>query len=117
MELLVNGQPIKGLELRLTGSREGRVSPAPKRAPRLRVQKRWGFQPVPPSELYRYLGHRARLQERGDPVRSGVLVEVKDGQAVLRQHIRGGEFLAYLSLDQLVRAEVYRLQVVAEKKL
>jgi hypothetical protein len=57
--------------------------------------------------LRRYLGHKARLQERGDPVRSGVLVEVDEGQAVLRQRIRGGEFLAYLSLDDLVRSEVY----------
>ncbi len=117
MELLVNGRPIEGIVLQLAGAREGKARPAGKRAPRQRrLQKRWAYRAVSPSELSRYVGHRARLQERGDPVRSGVLVEVRDGQAVLRQHVRGGEFLAYLSLDQLVRAEVYLLQTVDEKK-
>ncbi len=117
MELLVNGRLMEGVALQLASASQGKRSPVAARAPRLRrLQKRWGYRVVNPSELSRYLGHRARLQERGDPVRSGVLVEVRDGQAVLRQHIRGGEFLAYLSLDQLERAEVYLLQTVAAEK-
>lgn len=111
VELAVNGRVVPDLRLDLArtaapATSAGKKEPAA--APRLvLVEKRWLYQPVAPSQLRRYLGHKARLQERGDPVRSGVLVEVDEGQAVLRQRIRGGEFLAYLSLDDLVRSEVY----------
>ncbi len=116
--LTLNGRPVEGLRFRplsapdaATAVREGDGA-APRRLGLPR--SRWRYRPVAPSALGRYLGHRVRLQERGDPVRSGVLVEVADGRATVEQRVQGGKFVAYLSLDDLVRAEVFVLQEAEE---
>jgi len=45
-------------------------------------------------------------------VRTGILVAVSDGRATVEQRVRGGKFVAYLDLDELVRSEVYLLAEV-----
>ena len=113
LELLVNGEAVEGL-------RFGRVEGVPEKksvrrtareaAPRpqgdQRTRRQWVYRSVDPGRLSLYLGHRVRLQERGDPVRQGVLVEVRDDRAVVEQRVKGGKFMAHLSLEDLVKAEV-----------
>ena len=67
-----------------------------------------------PSKLSAYVGHRVRLQERGDPVRTGLLVDVANGEALVQQRLSGGRFMAYVSLAELVKAEVFVLKEVKE---
>ncbi len=65
---------------------------------------RW--QRVSPAVLPRYLGRVVRLHEEGRPPRSGLLEAVAQGEALVRQRLRRGEFVAHVPLDRLVRAEV-----------
>lgn len=112
LELAVNGRPLRALKIRRPAWDEVDLETADT-APRLRMlRKQWRYRSVRPSRLGRYLGHKVRLQERGDPVRTGILVAVSDGRATVEQRMRGGKFVAYLDLDELVRAEVYLLAEV-----
>ncbi|RTZ80648.1 MAG: hypothetical protein DSZ01_01900, partial [Gammaproteobacteria bacterium] len=115
LEVLVNGEPVKGLRLGEVSRDVAAVHEQPQERKRFRlVRKRWLYQKVKPSELPAYVGRRVRLQERGDPARTGLLVDVANGEALVQQRLSGGRFMAYVSLAELVKAEVFVLKKVEE---
>ena len=115
LEVLVNGEPVKGLRLGEVQADAVSVREQPQQARRFRlVRKRWLYQKVDPSRLSHYIGHRVRLQEQGDPIRTGLLVDVTNGKALVQQRLSGGKFMAHLSLAELVKAEVFVLKEVEE---
>ena len=108
LEVFINGEPIRRLRFGLVRTEQGLPAPEPAASPRLKpFRKHWAFREVAPERLQYYLGHRVRLQERGDPPQSGLLMEVADGRATVQQWIDGGKFMAHLSLAELVRSEVW----------
>ena len=115
LEVLVNGDPVKGLRLGEARRDAAAVHEQPQERERFRpIRKRWLYQQVKPSELPAYVGRRVRLQERGDPARTGLLVDVANGEALVQQRLSGGRFMAYVSLAELVKAEVFVLKKVEE---
>jgi len=114
-EMLINGDPVQGVRLGklAVAGENGKETVAHRLRPKV-LRRRWVYEAVEPRRLSRFVGHRVRLQERGDPVRSGVLAEVREGKAVVEQRVRGGRFMAYLSLKELVRSEVLVRKVVEE---
>ncbi len=104
----INGTPLTFIN---TVAPAGRFSQGAGSFSASRTVVHWGFRRVTPGELKRYLGSRVRLQERGDPVREGILVKVGKHVAVVERHLQGGVLSAYIKLSELVRAEVWSKEV------
>lgn len=115
-EMYINGKQVRGLRFGRMKVAVDEDSPRSVSQPRRfkPFRKQWLYREVSPAALPAYIGHRVRLKERGDPVRSGLLVEVSNGKATVQQWIDGGKFMAHLSLGELTSAEVLLLKVVED---
>jgi hypothetical protein len=82
-----------------------RTSPAPTAAER-ETPREPEFRVVPVTELSRYVDHYVRLQERGQGLREGVLLEVTAGTAVVERRYGSGTISLKIPLPRIERAEV-----------
>ncbi|MET0106458.1 MAG: hypothetical protein ABW072_15145 [Sedimenticola sp.] len=116
LELSLNGRLITDLGFRmptlaeLTGSAKqvvpGEVDESEE--PPKRVMH-WRYVEVKRSELGSYLGSKARLYTSTDedvPPKEGVLSSIRQNVLSIKQRVHGGEFIAHVELNSLVRAEV-----------
>ena len=106
VELQINGRPVTGMRLGQWVARGAEPASRPT-APPAALRWRWLFEPIAPERLRRYLGYRVKLQARGDPARSGILLEVDGRRALVQQFVEGGYLASYVPLDRLEKAEVW----------
>ena len=115
LRVALNGVFLPGVRLAPTPAAESPAAPRsrPAALTRQRLPKparatgsRPSWRQVSLTALPRYLGRVVRLHESGRPPRSGLLEAVADGEALVRQRLRSGHFVAHVPLDRLERAEV-----------
>lgn len=108
LKLKLNGSQVSDLGFHLAENallvNRDEAQNKPRKPPPVRYK--WVYRSISPASLPNWLDHEVRLQERGDPVRSGRLVEVANGQAAIEQRLSGGTFLAHLSLAEITAAQV-----------
>ena len=84
----------------------GSEQPTQQTPPRRRIRYENYWVNVNASGLGGYLRREVRLYTADQPPREGILLAVRDGTAEVQQRIHGGKFTAYVSVDEITRAEV-----------
>ncbi len=104
-DLSFNWSPPEG-GMTSFGALVGSEQPTQQTPPRRRIRYENYWVNVNASGLGGYLRREVRLYTADQPPREGILLAVRDGTAEVQQRIHGGKFTAYVSVDEITRAEV-----------
>jgi len=71
---------------------------------RVRITRR--YRTIPASSLEQHLGSQVRIKPLNQPVRSGTLTAIVDGEALVEQRSFGGKLTSYVALQEIESVEV-----------
>jgi hypothetical protein len=74
---------------------------------RVRITRR--YRTIPVASLDRYLGSEVRIKPLDQPVRSGTLAAIVDGEVLVEQRSYGGKLTSYVPIEEIESAEVQEI--------
>jgi hypothetical protein len=90
---------------KLFGTEPAEPAASANKEPR-RVVVRREYEPVAAGRLSAYLDHEVRIQPKGQPMREGELLAIRNGIAEVEQTLHGGKFTVYVPVKDIASAQV-----------
>ncbi len=122
MSLTVNDRQVTPLDVRinprqieseLPAINNGAPRSSDKDAPRRYLIRRQ-FVPASIDALGGLLGRRVRITQQGEPVREGILVAVRGGEALVEQRETKGKVVAYVPVKEISAVQVEKVERIPQ---